>query len=67
MIRAWGLVALACCSVASANSPAPHRGAPLYVAERGGSKVYILGGCGAQAHDWLSGDIKNALRESREF
>lgn len=64
---AWGLVALACSSVASANPVPPHKGAPLYVAERGASKVYILGGCGGEGHDWLSDEIRNALGGSRQF
>jgi uncharacterized protein YbaP (TraB family) len=65
--RAWGLAVLACCSVASAHPVPPQKGAPLYVAERGASKVYILGGCGGEGHDWLSDDIRNALGQSREF
>jgi uncharacterized protein YbaP (TraB family) len=65
----WAFILLSAAVVCS-PSAAPHspavEGAPLYVAERGDSKVYILGGCGAQTDTWLSGQITNALAESRD-
>jgi len=51
---------------AAARSPIAD-GAPLYLAERGTSKVYVFGACGAQSKGWLSDRIRNALSESSDL
>jgi uncharacterized protein YbaP (TraB family) len=42
-------------------------GPPLYVAERGSAKVYILGVTGSPNRDWMTPRIRVALAESKEF
>ncbi|MFZ1990835.1 MAG: TraB/GumN family protein [Alphaproteobacteria bacterium] len=65
------LIAVACAITTSAAAPisqasAP-QGPPLYVAERGTAKVYVLGACGPGDGKWLTPRIENALAESKEL
>jgi len=51
----------------SASFQAPPNGPPLYVAERNGAKVYILGIASPSGSKWLTPTIKSALMESKEL
>jgi uncharacterized protein YbaP (TraB family) len=50
-----------------AASQAPPSGPPIYVAERNGAKVYILGIALPPGSKWLTPTIKPALMESEEL
>ena len=51
----------------SASFQAPANGPPIYVAERNGAKVYILGIASPSGSKWLTPTIKSALMESKEL
>lgn len=54
-------------SARSVAKPSLSRGAPLYLAQHGRSKVYIQGACAGEDESWLSDRSRKALAESTDF